>query len=158
MNQFEICELKGRALFKSFLDQIGATEQQPTKDKFDPADYYFTFKGEKYVVEIKCRDIQYQHYDTHLMESIKLQKLLIAKNDNHCDVALYVNFFGNDTAYLYNATDIINSAEQENIYCNKTTAINTGKIKKSTLMIPTSVARILIRKDGKWQNGDSNNK
>ena len=54
MNKFEESENKGRALFKSFLDQIGATGQ-PTEDSYDRVDYYFQIKDKKYVAEIKVR-------------------------------------------------------------------------------------------------------
>ncbi len=99
MDKFQESENKGRTLLKSFLDQIGATDQQPTTDKFDPVDYFFTYKGKKIVAEIKCRDIKYKDYDTHLIEDSKLRALLKAKEDNGCDIAYYINFFGEDTVY-----------------------------------------------------------
>ena len=55
-------------LFKSFLDQIGATSQ-PTKDSYDRVDYYFQIKGKKYVAEIKVRNA---FYDDYLIEADKL--------------------------------------------------------------------------------------
>ena len=61
-------EHKGRALFKSFLDQVGATGQ-PTKDSYDRVDYYFQIKGKKYVAEIKVRNA---FYDDYLIEEDKL--------------------------------------------------------------------------------------
>ena len=61
-------EHKGRALFKSFLDQVGATGQ-PTKDSYDRVDYYFQIKGKKYVAEIKVRNAFYDYY---LIEEDKL--------------------------------------------------------------------------------------
>lgn len=157
-DEFETFEQKGRTLLKSFLDQIGATDQQPTTGKYNPVDYYFTLRGEKYVVEIKCRDIKYKDYDTHMIEDCKLKALLQAKKDDNCDYALYINFFRDDIVYLYSTTDIINKAKPEIKYCNRTTAIDSGKINKLNLMIPTSVAKVLIRKDGKWQTDNSNNK
>ena len=99
MDKFEESELKGRELLKSFLDQVGASDQQPTEGKFNPVDYFFTYKGNKVVAEIKCRDIQYKNYDTHLIEDGKLKSLLKAKKDNDCDYAYYINFFGEDTVY-----------------------------------------------------------
>ncbi len=99
MNKFEELENKGRTLLKSFLNQLGATEQQPTTDKYDPVDYYFTYKGKKVVAEIKCRDIKYKDYDTHLIEDSKLKALLKAKEDNGCDYAYYINFFGENIVY-----------------------------------------------------------
>ncbi|WP_321426428.1 hypothetical protein [uncultured Bacteroides sp.] len=99
MDKFQELENKGRTLLKSFLDQIGATDQQPTTDKFNPVDYYFTYKGKKVVAEIKCRDIKYKDYNTHLIEDSKLKALLKAKENNDCDFAYYINFFGKDIVY-----------------------------------------------------------
>jgi len=47
MNNFEIAENKGRDLLKTFLDQVGATDQQPTTNKFDPVDYFSLIKRKK---------------------------------------------------------------------------------------------------------------
>ena len=77
MNEFQKAENKGRQLFKSFLDQIGATGQ-PTVDTYDRVDYYFTYKGKKAVVEIKVRNAYYSDY---LIEDDKLQALLKSKAD-----------------------------------------------------------------------------
>ena len=99
MDKFEESENKGRALLKSFLDQVGATDQQPTEGKYDPVDYYHTYNGKKVVAEIKCRNLRYKDYDTHIIEESKLKALLKAKEDNQCDFAYYINFFGDDLSY-----------------------------------------------------------
>lgn len=150
MNKFEESENKGRTLLKEFLDQVGATEQQPTTDKFDPVDYYFTYKGNKVVAEIKVRDVQYKNYDTHIIEDNKLKALLKAKEDNECDFAYYINFFGEDVVYWYSTGSIINSATPDIIACNRTTAVDTGKKDKDVWMIPNTVAQIYVKKDGIW--------
>jgi hypothetical protein len=99
MDKFEESELKGRELLKSFLDQVGAEDQQPTVGRYNPVDYFFTYKGKKVVAEIKVRDVQYQNYSTHLIEDSKLKALFKAKEDNGCDFAYYINFFGEDAVY-----------------------------------------------------------
>lgn len=99
MNNFEIAENKGRDLLKTFLDQVGATDQQPTTNKFDPVDYFFTYKEKKVVVEIKVRDLKYENYDSHIIEDNKLNNLLEAKEINNCECAYYINFFGENVVY-----------------------------------------------------------
>lgn len=150
MDKFQELENKGRTLLKSFLDQIGATDQQPTTDKFNPVDYYFTYKGKKVVAEIKCRDIKYKDYNTHLIEDSKLKALLKAKENNDCDFAYYINFFGKDIVYWYSTGNIINTASQNNIYCNRTTAVDAGKKDKDVWMIPATVAKVYVKKDNFW--------
>ena len=105
MNKFQESEHKGRALFKSFLDQVGATGQ-PTKDSYDRVDYYFQIKGKKYVAEIKVRNAFYDYY---LIEEDKLQALLQEKEDKGLDGAYYVCFYGNQM-YLF-STNAINNME-----------------------------------------------
>lgn len=150
MNKFQEAENIGRALLESFLKQIGATNWQPTTDKYDPVDYYFEYKGHKVVVEIKCRDIKYKDYSTHMIEDSKLKALLKAKEDNGCDFAYYINFFGEDTVFWYNASNVISKATKSYVHCNRTTAINTGKKDKLTWMIPATVAIVYIMKSRKW--------
>ena len=151
MDNFEKNELNGRQLLESFLNQIGATDQQETTDKYDPVDYYFTFKGKKVVTEIKCRDAQFEHFPTHIMEIKKFQALIKDKQEKQLDEAYYVNFFGNDTAYFYSESIIRKYSTQERFYCNRTTAINTGKTLKPVLLIPTDKAIIYkCNEDGIW--------
>ena len=105
MNKFQESEQKGRALFKSFLDQVGAAGQ-PTKDSYDRVDYYFQIKGKKYVAEIKVRNA---FYDDYLIEEDKLQALLQEKEDKGLDGAYYVCFYGNQM-FLF-STNAINNME-----------------------------------------------
>jgi hypothetical protein len=101
MNKFEESENKGRALFKSFLDQVGAAGQ-PTKDSYDRVDYYFQIKGKKYVAEIKVRNAFYSDY---LIEADKLKALEDTKNSEGLDGAFYVCFYGNQM-YLFSTKAI----------------------------------------------------
>lgn len=151
MDDFQQKEQIGRALLKSFLDQIGATSQQPTECKYNPVDYYFTIKEENVVAEIKVRDQQYEKYSTHLMEVSKFQELEKERIEKNLDYAYYINFFGENIAYFYSTIIIKKYAKKDSKYCNKTTAIYTGRKMKNVLLIPTDKAQKFIRINGKWQ-------
>lgn len=153
MNKFTESELKGRNILKSFLDQVGATNQMPTEDEYNPVDYYFTYKEKKVVAEIKCRDIKYLNYPTHLMEVSKYNALMKDKQNKQLDTAYYINFFGENIAYWYSNSTIRKYATKDIKYCNRTTAENRGCTNKSVLLIPTDKAQIFIRKNGIWSNG-----
>lgn len=155
MDKFQQSELIGRTLLKSFLDQAGATNQQPTEDEYNPVDYYFTIKNKTVVAEIKVRDQQYENYPTHLMEVSKFQALEKERTEKNLDYAYYINFFGEDIAYFYSTTTIKKYAKKESKYCKRTSAIYTGKKMKDVLLIPTDKAQKFIRINGKWQKYES---
>lgn len=151
MDDFQQKEEKGRILLKSFLDQIGATNQQPTEDRYSPVDYYFTIKDKEVVAEIKVRDQQYENYPTHLMEVSKFQALEQERIEKNLDYAYYINFFGEDIAYFYSTIIIRKYAKKDNRYCKRTTAIYAGRKMKDVLLIPIDKAQKFIRINGKWQ-------
>lgn len=153
MNNFEINENKGRTLLKTFLDQVGATEQHESTGKYDPVDYYFSYKGKTVVAEIKVRDKKYEDYPTHLIELSKYKALIKDMKDNKLDVAYYINFFVDKdtvTTYFYSTSTIRKYAIRDNFYCNKTTAVYSGKKDKDVLLIPTDKAQIFIMKNNRW--------
>lgn len=151
MNPFQKSENKGRQLFATFLNQIKAIDIEFTKDKYNPVDVYFTYKGSKVVGEIKVRDKQYKDYPTHIIETMKYNSLLISKAANKCDFAYYINFFGDNYMYLYSTNTIKNSSTQKYLHCNKTTAINTGKTDKRVLEIDADKAQKFIKNNGIWR-------
>lgn len=151
MDQFQELENKGRTLIESFLKQANITDWQPTEDKYDWVDGYFTHKGNKVVAEIKVRDIKYKDYSTHLMELDKFMNMTKAKIDNDCALGLYFNFFGDDDLYIYNIRDI-NTIECEvtSLWCAKTTAADNGNTYKQMINIPTTKAQVYKRVDKIW--------
>ena len=150
MNEFTKTELRGRSLFKEMLDQFKATEQQPTEDQYNPVDYYFKLKDKALVAEIKVRDKQYENCDTHLMEVSKHNALVRDRQEKNLDAAFYVCFFGDDVAYWYSTFTISKYATTDSFYCNRTTAINTGKRVKDVLLIPRSKGTKFIKNNGIW--------
>ena len=130
MNEFQKAENKGRQLFKSFLDQIGATGQ-PTEDSYDRVDYYFQIKDKKYVAEIKVRSAFYSDY---LIEKDKLQALLDTKAQEGLDGAFYVCFYKNQM-YLFTTSKIIQYGSPQRKYCKRTTMGMDDYILKDVILV-----------------------
>lgn len=145
MNEFQKAENKGRALFKSFLDQIGATGQ-PTEDTYDRVDYYFQIQGKKAVAEIKVRNAFYSDY---LIEADKLQALEDTKDSEGLNGAFYVCFYGNQM-YIYTTKAIKQYGKRENRYCKRTTMGQDDYILKDVVLVPTDKASRYDLVDGKW--------
>lgn len=155
MNLFRENDIYGRELLQELLNQLGATNQIETEDISNPVDYYFTLKDKNIVAEIKVRDIKYENYDTHLMEVGKYNSLVKDKNDNNLDGAIYVCFFGDNICYWYTTNTIKNTARKQNMYCNKTTAVYSGKKDKECLMIPKNKGTKFIKVNGIWSKSEN---
>lgn len=154
MDKFEEAEQKGRRILETFLQQVDATDLQPTKDKYAPVDYYFKLKGQQIVAEIKVRDKRYEDYDTHLMEVSKYNSLVTEKRLKKAVAAYYINFFVDGetiNAYWYETKDIHKSGIKETRYCNRTTAQYGGGTYKNLILIPKNKAYRFTFKNNKWQ-------
>ena len=138
MDNFLAMERKGRDLFKSLLEDGNITKYKESTGRYNPVDFYLIHNEDKIVAEIKCRDVRYVNYPTHLMETEKLKSLLAVKDTHDCKAAWYVNFFGEDICFIYNADKVKNLRSETT---------------KGVIMIPTNLAGIFIRKNGKWMNG-----
>lgn len=145
MNEFQKAENKGRQLFKSFLDQIGATGQ-PTEDSYDRVDYYFQIKDKKYVAEIKVRSAFYSDY---LIEKDKLQALEDTMAQEGLNGAFYVCFYG-DQMYLFNTKTIKQYGSPQQKYCKRTTMGMDDYVLKDVILVPTDKATKYIIDNGKW--------
>ena len=145
MNEFQKAENKGRQLFKSFLDQIGATGQ-PTEDTYDRVDYYFQIKDKKYVAEIKVRNAYYSDY---LIEQDKLQALEDTKAYEGLNGAFYVCFYG-DQMYLFSTSIIKQYGSPQQKYCKRTTMGMDDYVLKDVILVPTDKATKYIIDNGKW--------
>ena len=145
MNKFQESENKGRALFKSFLDQIGATGQ-PTEDSYDRVDYYFQINGKKAVAEIKVRNAFYSDY---LIEADKLQALEETKDSEGLNGAFYVCFYGNQM-YIFNIKAIKQYGSPQQKYCKRTTMGQDDYVLKDVVLVPTDKATRYDLTDGKW--------
>lgn len=149
MNKFEESENKGRALFKSFLDQIGATGQ-PTEDISDRVDYFFQIQGKKAVAEIKVR---YAYYDDYIIEVDKLKALEQIKAQQGLNGAFYVCFY-RDQMYLFDTKVIKQYGSPQRKYCKRTTMGMDDYILKDVLLVPTDRATRFYMKDGQWHKSN----
>lgn len=74
-----------------------------------------------------------------------------------------MNFFGNDTAYIFSLRKInalINDGtiKVTSTYANRTTAAFSGRVEKAILLIPKEYATKLIKKGDRWYNANKLNK
>lgn len=162
MDEFDKAEQSGRALFKTILDQCQITDYRESVEKYDTLDLYATVKGKSTGIEVKKRDKQFEHYPTYMMELYKYNALVERLNSGELDQIYYVNFFGNDTVYIFSLIKIAQGIKNGTVqvtstYANKTTAAFSGKVEKRILLIPKELATKLIRKD-KWYNPNKLNK
>lgn len=156
MNKFDQLESEGRQLFKEILDQQKITTGQPSQNLYDTYDYSYTNNGNNVGVEIKKRDIKYLNYPTHFMELSKYNSLCQLVDNKTFDKILYVNFFGDKIAYFYSLKNIRNAIANKKITistirCNKTTAINKGKVDKEIIELPLELGIRLEKIGDKWK-------
>ena len=149
MNKFQESENKGRQLFKSFLDQIGATGQ-PTEDIYDRVDYYFQLNGKKAVAEIKVR---YSYYNSWIIEVDKLKALLQKRKERNLDGAIYVCFYGN-SMYIYQISVIKKYGIRDTRKCKDSTVAFSGYVLKDVLYVPNDKASRYDLVNGKWQKSN----
>lgn len=155
MDNFSKAEQEGRQLFKSLLEQCNITEYLETEDKYDTMDMLYKTNGRTIGVEIKVRDKKYEGCDTYLMELSKYNALVEKIKQGIVDNAAYVNFFGNDTAYIFPIRVIAQAIKEGKVrkqitYCNRTTAYLGEKVAKVTLYLPKELAIKIVRIGDKW--------
>ena len=156
MNKFDQSEAKGRALFKSLLESQHIKDSQESTFKYDTADYYYkNNQGQQIGVEIKTRSELYEFYDTHIMEVGKFNSLIKKIKDNEIVNAIYVNFFGEDSAYIYPIALIIKGIKNKSIkivdkWCPVTTSANNGYKMKKIMEIPRQIGWKYELKNNNW--------
>lgn len=156
MDKFIQSEQAGRALFKSFLESQDIETSEEASDLFDRADYYYwNRKGNRIGVEIKTRSQKYEGYDTHLLEVSKFNALAAKIRHKEIASAIYANFFGSDTLYLYSIRAIAKGLKEGRIkvtykYCPVTTAADNGMMLKQVIEIPKSSGVRYRLIDNKW--------
>lgn len=152
MNNFTKAENRGRDYFQSWLSDISATEIEFTADLYECVDCNFKYKDCSITAEIKVRDLRYRHYQTHIMEVIKYNNVVKYKREHNKDLALFVNFFGENWLYVYQVNKIpLDAVKMWDV--PRTTAEDTGRIYKDMIEIPTEIAQIFYRpnKESKWE-------
>lgn len=163
MDEFDKAEQSGRALFTEILQQLQITDYKESVEKYDTLDMYFTIKDRYTGVEIKKRDKKFEHYPTYMMELYKYNALVERVVSGECDQIYYVNFFGEDTVYIFPLRKIAQGIRKGTIqvtstYANRTTAAFSGKVEKRIILLPKEYATKLIKVGDKWYNPNKLNK
>ena len=144
------CEDIGRSLLSEFLSTQNTSNIEYTSNIFNVVDVYFMLNDSKAVGEIKCRDIKYKNYSTHLIEKKKLDSIIKEGRRNKVQAGFYFNFFDYDWLYIYDVVDILKYGIGITRYCNKTTAIYTSNIDKRCIDIPTRYATKIYKYNDGW--------
>lgn len=99
---------------------------------YSPVDAIIMYGDKKFLVEVKVRHIKYARADNHFLEVKKLNGINEEMKRQQGDVALYVNFFSDHEAIVYNISTA-DKFEIKTIKMNKTTASYNGKVEKDVL-------------------------
>lgn len=132
MNGFQNYENTGRKKAKLLFDKLNITEYEFSKGEFDSFDGRFTWRGVKYILEIKDRQIRSTAYSTAIMEVDKLKSLIDLKEAD--EQICYLNFYTDDVAVMFTNKDIKKGTITQKM-CNKTTAVERGKRLKKVVEI-----------------------
>lgn len=163
MDKFDEAEQTGRALFITILQQLQISDYKESTEKYDTLDMYCTINQRSIGVEIKKRNKKFEHYPTYMMEVYKFKALCQRLKSGELEKIYYVNFFGEDTVYIFPLQKIAEGIKKglvqvTSTYTNKTTAVFNGKVEKRILLIPKELATKLVRIGDKWYNANKSNK
>lgn len=152
-NNFTRSELLGRGLFESFLKQKNITNYKFTEGQFDKVDCFIQAQ-KKWAVEIKVRDESADQYKELFFELQKLKAMCSIIKAGEAEEGLYINFIGSKL-YVFNIRKIVEGLQKKqlrvkNHYCNRTTAIASGKVDKSMIEVPKKLAEEYEFIEGKW--------
>ena len=125
MNNFQTSELTGRDKFKMILDYHN-TDCYFTSGEYDVYDaYYFDNENNKYIVEIKDRQVSHTAYKDFVFEVDKYNRLRYEmQRNNQIKGIYYVNFFTDNYFAVWDVTLIDQTPILKS--CRRHTAINTG--------------------------------
>lgn len=125
INKFTQAAEKERELLSRFFESIGCTNYSFTEaEGFDRYDATFEFLDIKYLVEVKVRNVKSNQYPTTLIDKSKTDFLREeALKEGY--IPVLVIFFTDDKCFLCNLDKVRGKVERK--YCNRTSAVNTGK-------------------------------
>lgn len=125
MNNFQKSSLKEREMLTKLFNQTGISDFTFTSEKgYDRHDAEFKVLDTEFIVEVKVRNVSSTAYPDTLVDDSKVQ-YLIAKAKELNAVPVLVIFFSDGTYASFNLNK--HQGHLTKKYCNRTTAINTGK-------------------------------
>ena len=136
---FKKFDKPGREKFKQLCTELGFEYGEP-KRKDLMYDCHFTYKGKKYIVEIKDRDPKIEKYDSYIIEKEQLDCILHWKHKLEADGCYFINFFG-DKAYIFNLMDPRCLQNPSSQWMSLMTAIDRKKkVKKEIYLLDKNIA------------------
>lgn len=133
----------GREKFKKLCAKMGYSYFEPDNEKL-AYDCGFTWKGKKYIVELKDRSPMYECYDELILEKDKAERLIKWKQRLEAHRAYYVNFFG-DNVYIFNIDEKVLEKPSKMMWMNAVTAESrTNKVKKEVYLLDKKEARKIV--------------
>lgn len=145
-------------------EQAGAVERDLAKKlakildcQFVPApqlcnyDCVFEKNGIISIVECKVRTFEHDRYDTCLIERPKHEKLLSFLYNNQCHKVLYIMFYSNNVALVWNLANHQEPMWHEGEFVKTTMGDRTGK-QKTVAYLNVKDARMIDLKQKPKQN------
>lgn len=114
----------------SFSDNPFSRWDSAAREQFTvTVDGVTTQEDRKYIIEIKCREMESTRYADYMIEDKKFTYLMNTAANGY--IPLYVNFFTDGTCLIWDLRYEMD-AENRDIYCNKVTVNpNAGKVNRS---------------------------
>ena len=138
--RFQEASEKERILIRQLADLLGVQFiPAPEKCRYDAV---FERDGVVSIVEAKVRSFPHDRYETALLEKAKFDGLISYLDGNMCHKALYVSFYTDDVALVWNLQKI--EPKWTNGEFVKTTMGNRSKKEKIVAYLPIQNA-VLIR-------------
>ena len=129
----------GRDKFIQLCNQLHLEYGEPANEKL-AYDCYITYKGKKYIIELKDRDPKCEQYDEYILEKDKYERVMAWKERLGDAGAYYCNWFGNK-AYLFNLEDIRVTSKPTKQRMNAVTAKSRSeKIAKDIYLVDKHIA------------------
>jgi hypothetical protein len=128
-------EDRGRVYLKQIVKDIipECVELYFSPHQYSEWDALIRTPDNKYIIEIKCRDMVSTKYYGYIIEERKLQYLLKKSTEGY--IPIYINFFKDGKCLLWDLR-FEDFTDKQDMYCNKVTVNpNAGKkLKTQTLL------------------------
>ena len=134
-NKFVEASNKERELLTLIYESNGVTDYFFTPSNgMDRYEGEFTTNGKTYVVEVKNRNNTSAKFPTTLIEESKVNYLRNKCKEENKVPLLFV-FFTDGKFLMFNLNHI-KEEWKSSMYCNRTTAVASGKVSKKVFLIP----------------------
>lgn len=124
-NAFTNASKKERKTLIELFNKLGITDYEFSPENgMDRWDFKFTANGIDYIGDVKCRNIKHDAYKDSLIDKSKLD-FLMNEGKKEKRVPLIIVSYTDDVICSWNLSKI--KIKYTKKFCNRTTAVNTGK-------------------------------